>query len=363
MEEKKVTWLELFYDLVFVAAISTATHVLIHVEDGVIHAEYFVKFIIMMIPIWWAWVGQTLLINRFGKDFVHQRLYMIVQMFFVLIMTSSLSVDFDTYYVPFMVGYIGLRVLTAIQYIIVQQYETIHHKKTAQFLGKYFWIGIIVSFSSVFFDSWIRYVIFYLGIFVDILVPIFGRKYLVKAPINIGHLLERFGLLTIILFGELIISTIVVLQPEKGNFESISYAVMSFIVIIAMWWQYFDNIDKKIDKSIKSAGQLIVYGHLIIFITLSMIAAFINMIYLHDLNYLFMIGLLFFAVILYFFATTLVFHMYRYEHHRLKINHLGLFVGLISIFLIIDIMFVVPRLILMMQIAIFFLVYAKVTTT
>ncbi|MEI5907905.1 low temperature requirement protein A [Bacillus spongiae] len=363
MEEKKVTWLELFYDLVYVAAIATTTHVLIHVEDGVIHAEYIFKFFIMMIPIWGAWTGQTVFINRFGKDFVHQRLFMIMQMFFVLIMTSSLSVDFDTYYLPFLVGYIGLRILTVTQYIVVSRYETGPKQKVALYFGKYFWIGIIIGSSSIFFDSWIRYFVFFLGIFVDILLPIIGRKYVVNAPINIGHLLERFGLLTIILFGESIISTIVVLQPEKGDWESIAYSAIAFVVIIAMWWQYFDNIDKKVDKSIKTAGQSIIYGHLIIFPTLSMIAASINMVYSYELNYFFMIGFVFISVILYFLATTIVFHLYRYKHHRLKIFHLGLFTTLLLTMLIIDFIFVVPKLILMAQLAIFFIVYAKVTTT
>ena len=48
MEEKKVTWLELFYDLLFVAAVTVATHVLLHVEDGQIHAEYLVKFVLIL---------------------------------------------------------------------------------------------------------------------------------------------------------------------------------------------------------------------------------------------------------------------------------------------------------------------------
>ena len=49
MEEKKVTWLELFYDLLFVVAVTVATHVLLHVEDGHIHAEYLVKFVLIFI--------------------------------------------------------------------------------------------------------------------------------------------------------------------------------------------------------------------------------------------------------------------------------------------------------------------------
>ena len=67
MEEKKVTWLELFYDLLFVAAVATATHVLLHVEQGYIHGEYLLKFVLIFIPIWWAWTGQTMFINRFGQ--------------------------------------------------------------------------------------------------------------------------------------------------------------------------------------------------------------------------------------------------------------------------------------------------------
>ena len=49
----------------------------------------------------------------------------------------------------------------------------------------------------------------------DIIVPFWGRKYLVKAPINTAHLLERFALLTLILFGESVVSTLAVLQPQK----------------------------------------------------------------------------------------------------------------------------------------------------
>ena len=53
-------------------------------------------------------------------------------MFFVLIMTSSLSADFDPYYLSFLIGYIGLRAVTAIQYLIVQRIEAGVRKQGAQ---------------------------------------------------------------------------------------------------------------------------------------------------------------------------------------------------------------------------------------
>ncbi|WP_445490835.1 low temperature requirement protein A [Niallia sp. 03133] len=363
MEEKKVTWLELFYDLLFVAAIATATHVLLHIEEGYIHSEYLLKFVLIFIPIWWAWVGQTMFINRFGQDLFHQRIFLILQMFFVLIMTSSLSVDFDPYYLSFLIGYIGLRAVTAIQYLVVQRIEKGFRKKVALYLGKYFWIGIIISLFSVLFDSWIRYAVLYTGIIIDIMVPMLGRKYLAKVPTNTAHLLERFGLFTIILFGEALVSTLAVIQPQEGNWNSIGFSIISFILIISMWWQYFDNVEKKVDKSIQTAGQTIIYGHLFILMTLSMIAASIKLLFLHKVHYPFILYFVFGSVLLYFIATTIVFHQYRYKQHRLKFYHLGLFLGILATFFIINLIIVVPNIVIMGELTLFYIIYAKLTTT
>ncbi|MED4226331.1 low temperature requirement protein A [Neobacillus cucumis] len=361
MEEKKVTWLELFYDLLFVAAVAAATHVLLHVESGQIHAEYLVKFVLIFIPIWWAWVGQTIFINRFGKDLFHQRIFLILQMFFVLIMTSSLSANFDPYYLSFLIGYIGLRAVTAIQYLIVQRVETGVRKQAALFLGRYFWIGIVISLLSVFFDSWVRYAVLYIGILIDIIVPVLGRKCLVKVPTNTAHLLERFGLFTIILFGEALISTLAVIKPTQGNWDSIGFAIISFILIISMWWQYFDNMEKKLDKSLQTSGQIIIYGHLFIFMSLSMIAASIRLLFLREVHYLFILFFVFGAVLLYFLSTTFVFHQYRYVHHRLKIYHLGLFLGILAAFFLINLIIVVPNILIIAELTLFFIIFTKLT--
>lgn len=363
MEEKKVTWLELFYDLLFVAAVAAATHVLLHVEDGHIHSEYLLKFVLIFIPIWWAWVGQTIFINRFGKDLFHQRLFLILQMFFVLIMTSSLSADFETYYLSFLIGYIGLRAVTAIQYLVVQRKEEGFRKQTALFLGRYFWIGIVISIFSVFFDSWVRYSVLYLGILIDIIVPILGRKCLEKVPTNTAHLFERFGLFSIILFGEALISTLAVIQPKQGNWDSIGFSIISFILIISMWWQYFDNMEKKVDKSVQTSGQIIIYGHLFILMSLSMIAASIRLLFLHEVHYSFILYFVFGSVLLYFLSTTFVFHQYRRKHHRLKIYHLGLFLGILAVFFIFNMMVVVPNIVILGELTLFFIIFAKKTTT
>jgi low temperature requirement protein LtrA len=278
-------------------------------------------------------------------------------------MISSLSVDFDQYYFSFLIGYIGLRALTSIQYLVVQNFENGDRKKVARFLGTRFGIGAFLSFLSIFFDSWVRYAVLYAGIIVDMVLPILGHKYLAKVTTNTAHLLERFALLTLILFGESVVSILAVLQPQKGDWHSILFSIISFVLIISMWWQYFDNVEKKVNKSIQRAGQTIVYGHLFILMSLSMIAASIKLMFLHEIHYTFILYFVFGSVLLYFIATSIVFHQYRYEQHRLKIYHLGLFLGTLAAFFIINLIMTVPYIVIMGELTLFFIIYAKFTTT
>ncbi|SEB81335.1 low temperature requirement protein A [Paenibacillus sp. GP183] len=360
--EKKVTWLELFYDLLFVAAVSKASHVLLHVENGSIPAEYLTKFVLIFVPIWWAWVGQTLFVNRFGQDISSHRIFLIIQLFFVLIMTASLSVNFDQTYIPFFIGYVGLRAMTAIQYLSVHKKEAAHRKITAHYLGSRFWIGLLISSFSLFFDSWIRYAVLYAGIAVDILIPLIGRKYLVKTPINTYHLLERFSLFTLILLGESVISILAVLQSSYWNWQSIVFASMTFLLIIAMWWQYFENLEKKVNKNIQTVGQTIIYGHLVIYLSMCMIAASIQLLFLEQLKHSFMLFFIFGSVLLYFLSTSLVFHKFRHVDQRLGIYHLALFLGLLGGFFILDLFVLVPNYMIIGEIMLFFVVYAKLTS-
>lgn len=362
MVEKKVTWLELFYDLLFVAAVSKATHVLLHAEHGTIPIEYLIKFVLIFIPIWWGWVGQTLFINRFGQDIFIHRIFIILQLLFVLIMTASLSPDFDQYYIPFFVGYIGSRALTAIQYLMVPKAKAAHQQLTASYLGTHFLIGILISACSLFFDSWLRYAILYLGISVDIILPLIGRRHLVKTPINTHHLFERFALFTLILLGESVISILAVLQFNNWDLSSILFVAFTSVLVIAMWWQYFDNIETKVSKAIQTAGQTIIYGHLFIYLSMSMIAASIQLLFQEQLDYSFMLIFVFGSVLLYFFSTSLVFHRYRHKHLRLKPYHLAVLLGIIGCFITFDLIYHVPNYVIVGEIMVFFIGYAKLTT-
>lgn len=363
MESKKVTWLELFSDLLFVAAIATVTSVLMHVENGEIPFGYIFKFILIFIPIWWSWVGQTLFTNRFGKDALHHRLFLILQMIFALVMIASLSTDFDSYFLPFLVGYLGLRILTAVQYMLASKIEQGSKKEVATYLGKFFWLGIVISLCSVFFDDTWRYVLLYLGIVVDIIVPMFGRKYLKNSPVDSEHLIERFSQFTTILFGEMLVGTIVIIQPHPGDWHNILYGALFFILIISMGWQYFDNLDFKVNKAIKSTGQRIIYGHLFILMSISMLTISIRLLFEEKMDLTFILIFIFMSMTTYVAATLTVFQAYRYEHMKLQKAHFIILAVLLLCFIIMIFIktTIISNFFILVMMVIFFVIYAFIS--
>src|SRR5512140_30194 len=75
-QERHATWLELLYDLIFVAAVAQLASLL--------NADYSLpgatRFAFISIPVWWAWVGHTFYLTRFDTDDLGHRMLTMVQM-------------------------------------------------------------------------------------------------------------------------------------------------------------------------------------------------------------------------------------------------------------------------------------------
>ncbi|MFC4779135.1 low temperature requirement protein A [Paenibacillus sp. GCM10023252] len=269
---KRVTWLELFYDLIYVIAISSATHVLSHPHHGELEAELYFKYILIFVPLWWSWTGYTMYVNRYGEDQTGQRLESILKIFFVMVMAASINVDFDSYYLPFMIGYVGSRLLTVLMYVRMWRKHEGHHSSVAGFLAASFTGGAIISLSSVFFTDELRYILLYGGIVFDIVLSIIGRPQLRKFPVLYSHLLERFGLVTLIVLGEFMIGLVATLKSLDYSPTIVGLAVIGFILTIAIWWHYFESSERVGGKRRTAVGHSIIYGHLLVLLSLGLLA-------------------------------------------------------------------------------------------
>jgi low temperature requirement protein LtrA len=274
-ENRHATWLELFFDLIFVVAIAKAAHVLQHPHHGHIETLAYFKYILIMIPVWWAWVGATLYANRFDCDDVWQRLMSFAQMFCIIILAANINTDFDAYYKGFLFSYVGIRLLTVGMYLRASLHKP-ETRQVSNFLALAFGTGALISLSSLFFDGLARYIVLYAGIGFDVVMPLLAKKRLQAVPVHAHHLPERLGLLTIILLGESVLSLTNSFDALAWTPLSLAMAACGFILACSLWWLYFENIERRIAGHHLGHAHGIIYPHLFIYAGLGGIAAMIR---------------------------------------------------------------------------------------
>ena len=113
LKNRHATWLELFFDLVFVASIGIVTHQLAHTHHGHITPQQFWMFPIQFFTIWWIWTTHTLFANRFDTDSRYHRISSLLIMFLMIAMSAFLGSDLFENYGLFISFYVAIRLVLA----------------------------------------------------------------------------------------------------------------------------------------------------------------------------------------------------------------------------------------------------------
>lgn len=99
--KKEVSTLELFYDLIFAYAISRMTEVLHLVSNHTLPLIDLAEYLMMMLVFWTIWTYQTVYANRFLKEDLSNSVFLIFDMFWVVILSQSLNEDFASTHFTF----------------------------------------------------------------------------------------------------------------------------------------------------------------------------------------------------------------------------------------------------------------------
>jgi len=268
-EKRSATWLELFFDLVFVISVAELVHRLGHhvsvVEVG--------QFIALFVPVWWCWVGHTVYATRFDTDDMIHRLLTFTMMFAAAIMAMQIPTAFKTGSSGFAAGYVLARLCLLMLYIRARRHVPEAREMTTLYLSG-FGLGALCWLVSLLFPSPQRFILWAAGIGIDFIIPWLGRKTILqKAPLDTSHFPERFGLFTIIVIGETILAVVSGLSDAVWRWSSITAAIMAFILAVSIWWLYFTYIHKADHAGKLGSGQPFIYGHLPLVLALAAIGA------------------------------------------------------------------------------------------
>lgn len=282
-KNRRVTWLELFFDLIFVVLISKVTHFLAHVHHGSLTFDIIIKFVLFYIFIWWIWTTQVIYNNIYDSDNKYQRFMTLFIMLLMIILSLFININLEKSYMGFLIIFSIIRMCTSLQYFKLSgDQKTCREYSLAR--GKVYIIGMMAGLLSLFLPSPHRYWLLSLSILLEFILIVRLERKLTYIKIDTEHLLERIGLLTIILLGESILSIVTTLERIDLNSESLVSAISGFILIGSLWWIYFDSFSfleksKKFKKSYK-----LLITHLVLTMGLSILANVIRQSVLKELD-------------------------------------------------------------------------------
>ena len=278
---RHATWLELFFDLMVVVALRDAGEILIETHDGHIAPQQFLQFIALFLPLWWIWVGHTIYANRFDTDSRQHRLSTLLIMFLLIVISAQISGGAQEHYALAVACYCAARLIIAAMYFVSKRK---HHDQGgfATRVGTVFAVGAAISLSSILLEPPWSYLVFYAGIVFDMAALVLLKRRLHVVPAHTSHLVERVGLLTIIMLGESVISISAALAHIAWNPSNVVAAVSGFVMVSAIWWIYYDSFHL-LERRKLTTGHSILYSHFFLFVGLAILASLIHHAILGDL--------------------------------------------------------------------------------
>jgi low temperature requirement protein LtrA len=245
---RKVTWLELFFDLVFVAAVAQVGEPL---QDDLSLAGI-ARFTVLFVLIWWAWIGASVFATRFDTDDWWQRMLTLFQMFAVAAMAANAGSALDSRdSAGFAAAYAILRFMLVAQYARARQVPTARRLASLYMTGHGIAAGLWLVSALV--PAPERFLIWGLALAIDLGTPWLAVRHSIDIPPDPAHLPERFGLFTLILLGESVIAVMHGMKAQEAwSVPAAAAAFLGMATAFALWWWYFDGVGGADDRHVHS---------------------------------------------------------------------------------------------------------------
>lgn len=266
IKHKRVEFSELFYDLVFVFAISKATALIHPIHNGVLAWDSLLDFFISVMVIINSWMIQTIYTNRYGTNSLFNMVIMFINMGLMLFMSNMIGYNWQQYF-HYLCWAIGTLTFTLFLQYLVEFFRKSTDNANRESIKGFLWLTGLQSlgvYLAALFPIYVGVYIFIASILLTFIVPIFLMTKDEHFQVNLPHLIERVSLLVIITFGEMVIGLVNFFTVE--NFSI--YSVLNFVIMLSLFLFYFGEFDHAIDEGSNQKGVFIIYSHYPIFIGL-----------------------------------------------------------------------------------------------
>jgi low temperature requirement protein LtrA len=244
-EEQRATALELFFDLVFVFAVTQISHFLLdHLT-----IEGAAQSLLLLMVTWWAWNYTTWVTNELDPDAVPVRLMLVAVMLLSLLMAVAIPYAFDERALLFACSYAGLQILRNwFLAFVACAPGTPERARTVPVL---IWLSAAGALwvAGAIADDGARTALWLAALAVDYggpaalyWLPGRGRQSADVWKVDTAHFAERFQLFIIIALGESIVVTGATTSELDLDAVSLTAFALAFLGSAALWWLYFDYV-------------------------------------------------------------------------------------------------------------------------
>jgi low temperature requirement protein LtrA len=260
--ERHATWFELFFDLVFAAAV---VELATSLSDDPTSAV-FGRFAGVFIAISWAWTGFAVYANRFDTDDVIYRLIKGA----AAMATAAIAIEIPRVMaaeggtMAFAIGYAIVRLLLVALYVRARLHVREEGRRLIDIYIASFSLTAALWLVSILLPAPFRFILWGVALGVDLCVPPFAWGTLGPTPIVVSHITERFGQFFIVVLGQSVALVVAAVAGFQFSFEAWVLAGACFVTALALWWIYFDLADTSVVGR-GTLGLVFLYGHFPLF--------------------------------------------------------------------------------------------------
>ena len=248
--DRRVSPLELLYDLVFAAVIAQAG---LHLSDHVSLAGLF-EFAVVFSLTWIAWANGSLYLELHGRNDGRTRSFFFLQIAILVVLTVYSADVAGNNGRGFALAYTAFLVVMTWLWYDVRRQDALTRPEFLADTARYvvaMLVSVVVILATAFLPGQAR-----LGVWAVFTLAWMVLLYVVgRAPVGLGRgmaptdsLVERFGTITIIVLGEVIFGVVDGLSRSARDFETIATGMIALFVGFGLWWVYFDFIGRRLPK-------------------------------------------------------------------------------------------------------------------
>lgn len=247
-EERKISWLELFYDLIYVIAIATITH---HVSEHLNFAGM-LDFFYLFTMIFWGWLNGSLYHDLHGTTGLRTKLMTLWQMMIVAALVITLNTSMTNYIFNSTIVVMIMQFYITYLWWSVGIYDKAHRKLNVPYTVLYL-LSLVLMFVSLFVEQEYVRPIFYLTLVLNYLPPFITQTVLKRKTMELNlssSMTERLGLFTIIIFGEVVLGVISGTKSlnELNGMIWINFG-LGIGIVFSLWWLFFTLVSDRNCKS------------------------------------------------------------------------------------------------------------------